>query len=195
MANDGELLAAVGPRLRALRHRRGTTLTDLSAETGVSVSTLSRLESGGRRPTLELLLPLARAHGVPIDELVGAPPTGDPRVHLRPVKRNGMTQVPLTRRAGGVQAYKLIIPTLPEDTQQRVHEGYEWIYVLDGRLRMLLGDQDLTLLVGEAAEFDTRVPHCFGSADPTPVEVLSLFGRQGERAHLRARSTRRLPAD
>lgn len=189
MANDDEILASVGPRLRALRQRRGTTLTDLSAATGVSVSTLSRLESGGRRPTLELLLPLARAHGVPIDELVGAPPTGDPRVHFRPVERNGMTLVPLTRRPGGLQAYKMIIPTLPEGVDQRVHEGYEWLYVLDGRLRLLLGDQDLTLVAGEAAEFDTRVPHGFGSADPSPVEVLSLFGRQGERAHLRARST------
>ena len=104
------VLTAVGPRLRALRQQRETTLADLAAETGISVSTLSRLESGQRRPTLELLLPLARAHGVPIDELVGAPPTGDPRVHLRPVTRHGMTMVPLTRHAGGVQAYKLIIP-------------------------------------------------------------------------------------
>ena len=88
-------LAAVGPRLRALRRDRGTSLADVSAATGLSVSTLSRLESGDRRPTLELLLPLAKAHGVTLDELVGAPPTGDPRVHLRPVTRNGMTMLPL----------------------------------------------------------------------------------------------------
>jgi transcriptional regulator with XRE-family HTH domain len=76
-------LAAVGPRLRALRQRRDTTLAELSAATGISVSTLSRMESGQRRPNLELLLPLAKAHRVPLDELVGAPPTGDPRIHLR----------------------------------------------------------------------------------------------------------------
>ena len=97
----------------AVRKEREVTLAELSNLTGISVSTLSRLESGQRRPTLELLLPLARAHGVQIDELVGAPPTGDPRVHLRPVKRNGMTLVPLTRRAGGVQAYKLVLPGSP----------------------------------------------------------------------------------
>ena len=78
-----------------------------SASTGISVSTLSRLESGDRRPTLELLLPLAKAYGVTLDELVDAPPTGDPRIHLRPVTGNGMTMVPLTRRAGGIQAYKI----------------------------------------------------------------------------------------
>ncbi|GAA4632281.1 XRE family transcriptional regulator [Actinoallomurus vinaceus] len=184
-----QALAAVGPRLRTLRRQRETTLTDLSAATGISVSTLSRLESGARRPTLELLLPLAKAYGVTLDELVDAPPTGDPRIHLRPLTRHGMTMLPLTRRAGGIQAYKLVIPA---DSSRRkpdpqTHEGYDWLYVLNGRLRLILGDQDLVLSPGEAAEFDTRVPHWFGAADAEPVEFLSLFGTQGERAHLRAR--------
>jgi transcriptional regulator with XRE-family HTH domain len=185
-------LIATGPRLRALRKRRETTLADLSATTGISVSTLSRLESGVRRPTLELLLPLARAHGVTLDELVAAPPTGDPRIHLRPVTRHGMTMVPLTRRAGGIQAYKLVIPagSLRREPDLQTHDGYEWIYVLNGRLRLVLGDHDLVLLPAEAAEFDTRVPHWFGAADREPVEFLSLFGKQGERAHLRARPAR-----
>lgn len=187
---DGDLnqaLDAVGPRLRALRRQRGTTLTDLSAETGISVSTLSRLESGTRRPTLELLLPLARAHGVTLDELVGAPPTGDPRIHLRPIIRHGMTVLPLTRRVGGIQAFKLIIPINKRKPEPKTHDGYEWLYVLNGRLRLLLGEHDLVLTPGEAAEFDTRVPHWFGVAEDQPVEILSLFGQQGERAHLRAR--------
>lgn len=183
----GAALAAVGPRLRAIRRQHETTLAALAAATGISVSTLSRLESGQRRPTLELLLPLARAHGVQLDDLIGAPVTGDPRVHLRPVKRHGMTMIPLSRRPGGVQAYKLIIPATRADPQAQVHEGHEWLYVLDGQLRLVLGDQDLTLRPGEAAEFGTQVPHWFGSAGAGAVEVLSLFGRQGERAHLRTR--------
>ncbi|RIJ78319.1 XRE family transcriptional regulator [Nakamurella silvestris] len=184
------VLTAVGPRLRALRLRTAGTLAELSATTGISVSTLSRLESGHRKPTLELLLPLARAHGVPIDELVGAPPTGDPRVHLRPVVRHGMVHIPLTRRAGGLQAVKLVIPAsrdTPPDL--RVHEGFEWMYVLNGTVRLLLGEQDLVLHPGEAAEFDTRIPHWFGTTGDGPAELLCLFGKQGERAHLRARST------
>ncbi|MGR6317104.1 XRE family transcriptional regulator [Micromonospora soli] len=185
-------LDAVGPRLRTLRQQRETTLADLSAATGISVSTLSRLESGTRRPTLELLLPLAKAFGVTLDELVDAPPTGDPRVHLRPINRHGMTLLPLTRRAGGIQAYKFVIQASdrPAEPDPQTHEGYEWVYVLNGRLRLVLGDHDLVLSPGEAAEFDTRVPHWFGSADTEPVEFLSLFGRQGERAHLRARPKR-----
>ncbi len=186
-----QVLTAVGPRLRALRQQRGATLADLSAVTGISVSTLSRLESGQRRPTLELLLPLARAHAIPLDELVDAPPTGDPRLRLRPVQRNGMTVIPLSRRPGGVQAWKIVFPagwpgTTPEP---QVHEGYEWLYVLAGELRLQLGQQTLTLRPGEVAEFDTHLPHAFWNPSAQPTELLSLFGPQGERLHVRARPT------
>jgi len=184
----GAALAGIGPRLRALRRQREVTLGALATATGISVSTLSRLESGQRRPTLELLLPLARAHGVQLDDLVGAPLTGDPRVHMRPVARNDMTLIPLSRRPGGVQAYKMIIPPSRATPMLKVHEGHEWLYVLDGQLRLVLGDQDLVLNPGEAAEFGTQIPHWFGSTGHGAVEALSLFGRQGERAHLRART-------
>lgn len=185
------VLEGVGARLRSLRQRSGATLAELSATTGISVSTLSRLESGQRRPTLELLLPLARVHAVPLDELVGAPSAADPRVHPKPVERNGMTLWPLTRRPGGLQAYRALITAHRGDgngnREQQSHEGYEWMYVLSGQLRLLLGQQDLLLAPGEVAEFDTHVPHWFGSAGTQPVEVLMLFGPQGERMHVRAR--------
>jgi transcriptional regulator with XRE-family HTH domain len=185
----GATLQAVGPRLRALRQQRGATLAQLSATTGISVSTLSRLEAGQRRPTLELLLPLARAHQVPLDELVDAPPTGDPRVHTRAYDRNGVTVLPLTRRPGGLGAFKQVFPPhWPHaEPDLRVHEGYEWLYVLSGRLRLLLGEHDVVLIPGEAAEFDTHVPHWMGNPGPEPAEVLCLFGPQGERMHVRAR--------
>jgi transcriptional regulator with XRE-family HTH domain len=188
-------LAAVGPRLRALRRDRGTSLADVSAATGISVSTLSRLEAGQRRATLELLLPLARAYRVSLDEIVTAP-VADPRVRPTPVKRHGMIYYPLSRRPGGLQAYKLVIPAggdrrVPDP---RSHEGYEWLYVLDGRLRVVLGEHDVVLTPGEAAEFDTRVPHWFGAAGPGAVELLSLFGPQGERVHVRARPARQKDA-
>ncbi|MGW0698977.1 helix-turn-helix domain-containing protein [Streptomyces sp. NPDC002867] len=184
------VLNEVGPRLRRIRRERGATLGALSEATGISVSTLSRLESGGRRPSLELLLPIARAHQVPLDELVGAPPVGDPRVRSKPIVRGHRTMYPLTNRPGGLQAYKVVHRPAEEPPEQRTHEGYEWLYVLAGRLRLLLGDHDVVLGPGEAAEFDTRVPHWFGAADGQPVEFLSLFGPQGERMHVRARPKR-----
>ncbi len=176
----------VGPRLRTLRQDRGLTLRELADETGISVSTLSRLESGRRRPTLEQLLPLARAHRVSLDELVDAPATGDPRVQMRPVRRHGRTYLPLTRRPGGLQAYKIVLPARPDDVPRlATHEGYEWLYVLSGRLRLLVGDRDLDLGPGEVVEFDTRTPHWLGNTGPHPAEVLGLFGPQGERMHVR----------
>ncbi|HZX36771.1 MAG TPA: XRE family transcriptional regulator [Streptomyces sp.] len=184
------VLDEVGPRLRRIRRERGATLGALSEVTGISVSTLSRLESGRRRPSLELLLPIARAHQVPLDELVGAPPVGDPRVRSKPIVRHGRTLLPLTRQPGGLQAYKVVQQPGSAEPEPGTHEGYEWLYVLSGRLRLLLGDHDVVLGAGEAAEFDTRVPHWFGPTDEGPVEFLSLFGPQGERMHVRARPKR-----
>ncbi|MCF3141648.1 helix-turn-helix domain-containing protein [Streptomyces platensis] len=186
-STDDEVLDAVGPRLRALRRDRGLTLAALAASIGVSESTLSRLESGQRRPSLELLLPLARIHDVPLDDLVGAPRTGNPRIHLKPISRFGMTFVPLSRQPGGVHAFKMIIPAQPEPLEPtpQTHEGFEWLYVLNGRLRLVIGERDLTLPPGEAAEFDTSLPHWLGSADGGVVELLILFGLQGVGAHVR----------
>jgi transcriptional regulator with XRE-family HTH domain len=185
------VLDAVGPRLRAMRRQHGATLEQVAGLTGLSVSTLSRIESGQRRPTLEVLLPLAQAYHVPLDELVGAPATGDPRVHPHPVNRDGVTWVPLSRTPGGLNAFKQVLPvpeTLPERLDQRVHEGYEWLYVLSGTLRLALGDKDFELRAGEAAEFDTRVPHAMVNNGRQPLELLVIFGQQGERVHLRART-------
>lgn len=183
-------LAEVGGRLKRVRLERGVTLAALSEVTGISKSTLSRLEGGQRKPSLELLLPIAQAHQVPLDELVGAPEVGDPRIRMVPRKHAHMTVVPLTRQPGGPQAYKMILPVRDEPPELMTHEGYEWFYVLSGRVRLRLADHDLVLGAGEAAEFDCRLPHWFGGTGG-PAEVLSLFGPQGERMHVRARSTPR----
>lgn len=181
-------LDQVGPRLKQIRTQQGITLTALSSATGISKSTLSRLETGQRRPSLELLLPLAQAYRVPLDDLVGAPEVGDPRIRLKPRRAHGRTVIPLTRQPGGIQAWKIVIPAGSGEPTPQVHEGYEWMYVLSGRVRVVLGEHDVVLGQGEVAEFDTRVPHWFGSAGAQPAEVLSLFGPQGEAIHVRATS-------
>ena len=188
--DDEGVLRNVGPRLRQLRLEREATLTDLAEETGISVSTLSRLESGQRKPTLELLLPLARAHRVALDELVDAPETGDPRIRSKPVVRHGRTFISLTRRPGGLQSFKMVMPVERDAASAQptlqTHEGYEWLYVLSGRIRLVLGTRDLTLEPGEVVEFDTRTPHWIGNPGTTPAEVLAIFGPQGERMHVRS---------
>ena len=189
----GTALEQVAPRLRKVREQRGMTLADLSERTGISKSTLSRLENGQRRPSLELLLPLAQEYRVPLDDLVGAPQVGDPRIRLKPRRVNGRTVLPLTR-PGGVQAWKIVIPASQSMPQPRTHDGFEWLYVLDGRMRLIVADQDLVLGPGEAAEFDTQLPHWFGSTGDGPAEVLSIFGRPGERMHVKGQPAKRVDA-
>ena len=181
---DDHLAAAIGTRLRTARRAKPLTLVEAAGATGISVSTLSRLETGGRRATLEQLLPLADLYEVSLDELVGR--TEPPRK-----QGDGRVIVPLTKEPGGLRAYKLTLPPRADDDpapELRTHEGWEWMYVLSGRMRVMLAEHDLSLGKGEAVEFDTHVPHWFGAAGPAPVEVLTLFGPQGERVHVRARS-------
>jgi transcriptional regulator with XRE-family HTH domain len=178
-------LELIGPRLRQVREQRRLTLTEAASRTGISKSTLSRLENGQRRPSLELLLPLAQAYRVPVDHLVGAPEFGDPRIRLKPRQVNGRTVLPLTG-PGGIQAWKIVIPASQTTPQPRTHDGFEWLYVLSGLMRLVLGMEDFVLRAGEAAQFDTQMPHWFGATGDGPAEVLSIFGRPGEKMLLRA---------
>ncbi|MER6187261.1 helix-turn-helix domain-containing protein [Streptomyces sp. NPDC001652] len=183
-AELAEILDGIGPRLRALRRDRGLTLEALADDTGISLSTLSRLESGKRRPTLDLLIPLARAHRVALDQLVAAPATGDPRVHLEPRRRErGSVLVPLTQYPGRVQVFKQVLAH--REPKLVAHAGYEWLYVLAGELRLILGEREFTVRPGEVAEFDTSEPHWFGPAEADAVEILHLFGPHGDQAVIR----------
>lgn len=181
------VLEAVGPRLREIRDRRGMTLAEVSGLLGISGSTLSRLESGGRRPTLDLLVKLARIHQVALDDLVGAPPTGDPRIRPNPIRRGGKILVPLTNHSAPVQAVKMILPGRDpgEPITQSTHGGFEWIYVLSGSVDLKIGDTVTTLGTGEAAEFETFRPHGMVSATEEPAEILALFSAEGEAIHVR----------
>jgi transcriptional regulator with XRE-family HTH domain len=170
----------VGQRLKRVRLQRSMTLTAVARTTGISKSTLSRLETGQRRPTLELLLALSAAYRVPIDDLVAAPDVGDPRIRLKPDRVKGRIVIPLTRQPEGQQAWKIVIPRNKITPEPRAHDGHEWIYVLSGRVRLVLGDQNWELAPGEVAEFDTQVPHWFGSTGDGPAEILSIFTRPGE---------------
>lgn len=163
------------------------TLADLSAVTGISTSTLSRLESGRRKLTLELLMAIAGALDTTLDALVHPPAPADPRVVRPPVVVDGTTIIPLSGADKGTQAFHHTIPAPDERTPDpRIHDGYEWIYVLKGRLRLVLGATELVLDKGEAVEFDTRTPHWVGNGGRSVVQFLSIFGPQGERIHVRS---------
>lgn len=174
-------------RLRELRTERGLTLTDVAERANIDVSTLSRLESGKRRLALDHLPGLAAALGVTVDELLGAAPPADPRVRADPIVMDGLTMWPLTRRApaGGPQPYRILISAKRRRPPHElpVHEGHDWLYVVDGSMRLVLGENDLVIQPGEAVEFSTWTPHWFGAVDG-PVELIAFLGPAGERMHL-----------
>ena len=180
-------LAQVGARLRAARNDRGWTLDDLAERAGMSPSPLSRLESGKRQASLELLLPLTRQLGIRLDDLVSTE-TPDPRVRRAPIRRQGMLIVPLAPEGAPISTYKITYPPVDSPPERRTHDGYEWLYVLTGRLRLLLGEQDLVLTRGEAAEFDTRTPHSMSAVGSRPAQVLSIFNDEGMKMHTHTHS-------
>ncbi len=171
-------------RLRALREERGLSLDAVARAAGMAPSTLSRLETGKRRLAGDHLAPLAGALGTTVDALLAPAPAADPRVRRRARTVHGMRVLPLSREEGsGPHANHLTLPERGEP-ELRSHEGHEWLYVLSGRVRLILGDEELELAAGEAAEFSTWTPHWMSGVGG-PAEVLTLMGRHGERAHLR----------
>jgi transcriptional regulator with XRE-family HTH domain len=184
-ADDVDL--RVRRRLRELRTQHGLTLEEVATRADIDVSTLSRLESGKRRLALDHLPRLASALSVTTDDLLRAPEAEDPRVKGASHTRNGVTFWPLTHNgpAGGLQAFKIRVNarrrTPPDDLP--VHDGQDWMYVLSGRMRLILGERDFTIKPGEAVEFSTWTPHWFGAVDG-PVEAVAIFGPHGERLHL-----------
>lgn len=178
-------LEQMGPRLRAARRARGWTLDELATRAEMSPSTLSRLESGKRQASLELVLPLTRQLGIRIEDLLPAE-TPDPRVRRAVTRRDGMILAPLTAEASPVQSIKVTYLPGAAQPEPRVHDGYEWLYVLSGKLRLRVGERDLTLTRGEAAEFDTRTPHCMSAVGARPAEVISIFDASGARMHIHA---------
>lgn len=181
-----EELAQVGVRLKAARTAKGWTLERLARAAGVSASTLSRLEAGKRQASLELLLPLTRQLGISMDDLL-VPVPEDPRVRREAWETHGMIVHPLSEESSAVRVYKIHYRPLAavpqEELRLKVHQGYEWLYVLAGRMRLQLGEREIILHKGEAAEFDTLTPHALTAVGPEDAEVISIFNEAGARFH------------
>jgi len=180
--------ALVRRRLRELRAQRGLTLAQVSERAHIDISTLSRLESGKRRLALDHIPALARALGVSADELLHSAPAPDPFVRVEPRRHEGLTMWELSRdaSAAGPRVYKMVVEAGRSEPPDELpsHEGHEWLYVISGRLRLVLADHEHVVSAGEAVEFSTWRPHWFGSFDGEAVELIAIFGPQGERIHL-----------
>ena len=170
-------------RLRSLRTTWGYSLDQLAERTNLSPSTISRVETGKRALSVDVLVPLANALQVSLDALFEVPTDDD--VVIRPVAHSSgvRTVWPLSRPDGRTVAVKMRLEPSDSPPGQQVHPGHDWFLVLQGRVRLWLGERQIDVDTGEAAEFATMDPHAISAVD-SPAELIMVFDRDGQRAHV-----------
>jgi transcriptional regulator with XRE-family HTH domain len=179
----GEIEQLVRTRLRSLRHTLGLSLDELAERTNLSPSTISRIETGKRSISLDVLLPLATALQVDLDALFDLEGDDDVVIRPAPSRARGRTTWMLSRPTGSRVALKLRLEPTRKAPEPRVHPGHDWFFVLEGRVRLRLGEREVVVEAGEAAEFATMTPHAVDAIDG-PAELIMLFDRDGQRAHV-----------
>lgn len=187
MTERSDIEQVVRTRLRGLRQTMGLSLDEVAARANLGASTISRVETGKRSISLDVLLPLADALQVSVESLLDV--KSDDDVVIRPVpSRSGrFTTWMLGRATGNTTATKIRIEPTDQMPEQQVHPGHDWFFVLEGRVRLLLGDREIMVESGEVAEFETMTPHAF-MASGGPAEVIMIFDRDGRRAHIHQES-------
>ncbi len=190
MGEAGEIEQVVRTRLRSLRHTLGLSLDELAERTSLSPSTISRIETGKRSISLDVLLPLATALQVDLDALFDLESDDDVVIRPAPSRARGRTTWMLSRPTGSRVALKMRLEPTRKAPEQRVHPGHDWFFVLEGRVRLRLGEREVVVEAGEAAEFATMTPHAVDAIDG-PAELIMLFDRDGHRAHVHQDSSDR----
>ncbi len=183
MAELHDIEAVVRTRLRSLRNTMGLSLGELAGRTNLSPSTISRIETGKRTISLDVLLPLATALQVDLEALLDVHTDDNVVIRPTPNSSGALTTWMLSRPTGSTLAIKMRLEPTRVAAQQRVHPGHDWFFVIEGRVRLLLGDREITVDTGEAAEFATMTPHAL-LAIGGPAELIMIFDRDGQRAHL-----------
>ncbi len=188
MLDPNEIDHVVRTRLRSLRNTLGLSLDELAARTHLSASTISRVETGKRTISLDILLPLAAALQVDLDELLDVRNDEDVVIHPTPNRLGDRTTWVLSRSTGRTIAIKLRLEPTRGPVEQKVHPGHDWLFVTLGRVCLFLGDREIVVEAGEAAEFTTMTPHATAAIDG-PAELIMIFDRDGQRAHIHYESS------
>jgi transcriptional regulator with XRE-family HTH domain len=183
MAEPDGIEQVVRTRLRSLRTTLGLSLDDLAARTNLSPSTISRVETGKRTISLDILLPLAAGLQVDLDALLDVRNDDDVVIRPAPSTSGARTSWMLSRPTASTIAVKMRLEPVHGTVEQRVHPGHDWFFVLEGRVRLSLGEREILVAAGEAAEFGTMTPHAVVAVDG-PAELIMIFDRDGQRAHV-----------
>ena len=183
MPELSDIEQTVRTRLRSLRNALGLSLDDLAARTNLSPSTISRVETGKRTISLDVLLPLAGALHIDLDTLLDVRDDDDVVIRPMPTPSGTHTTWMLSRPTGTTTAIKMRLEPTRTASEQRVHPGHEWFFVIEGRVLLSLGGRQVTVETGEAAEFSTMTPHALSAVDGA-AELIVIFDRDGQLAHV-----------
>ncbi|MBV8970095.1 MAG: cupin domain-containing protein [Verrucomicrobia bacterium] len=180
-------LGSFGVRLQNLRISRGWSLQDLADRSGLSRAFLSRLESGDRQASIAAVLTLSRIFQVSLASLFEAEVETEPCVIVRRAETveqmaNGLAYIPLSKADSrfNLQPIRVKVSRSRRGIEHYHHEGEEWIYVLSGSLTLSLVGRTFDLEAGDAAHFDSRLPHRLiarGHKDPELLVVASPLSK------------------
>jgi transcriptional regulator with XRE-family HTH domain len=169
----------LGRKIRDLRLRRGLTVQKLADATRLSKGFISQVENDRTSPSLSTLRDLAAALRTSMAYLVVE---DDPTVHVvRAAERPQLTPDGNTLRTEVLSALpkrnlELLLLELPADLdageQRHSHPGEECLLCVEGRVRLLHGEQGLMLEAGDSCHFDGRIEHSIENLGPAAARVL-----------------------
>jgi transcriptional regulator with XRE-family HTH domain len=172
-------LASFGSALRELRQSRDWSLQELASRSGLSKTFLSRLETGDRQASIAAVLTLARIFNVSLASMFETQVASEPCLIVRateamPQSVNGLIYTPLSNadRFFNLQPIRLTVSPKRKGKDHYHHDGEEWIYLLSGRLTLSLAGKTYDLEAGDAAHFDSRLPHRLIARGTQDAEVL-----------------------
>jgi transcriptional regulator with XRE-family HTH domain len=176
----------LGPKLRQLRLRKKIALVDLGKHTGLSASMLSQLENGKLVPTLATLARIAMVFDVGLDFFFGDRRRKRPFIvvqgaeRLRFPDRPGTDQpnylfecLAFSSQEKSMQAYLAEFPKRqPSEVAEHVHEGAEFVHVIEGSLVIRYQAEDYILHSGDSVYFDSSEPHSYRGMSKNPARAL-----------------------
>ena len=173
--HDGLADYAIGARIRALRLKKKIGLVELGKHTGLSPALLSKIERGRMFPTLPTLLRIALVFGVGLEFFFTGARDKPVLAVVRRAERNRLPDRPGAREVAYQFEsldylaterrfncyYAEFFPIAPEKLRPHDHQGFEFIYTIQGALAVHVGSDEHVLKAGDSMYFDSSVPHAY----------------------------------
>lgn len=179
---------SLGERIRKVREMRELTLKDISSRTGIDVDTLKHVESNEMTPPLGQLVRLGKALDMKMGYFI-SPGVDKPMTVVRadqrqPISRHGEKRSgrygylyeSLAPEKGNRLMEPFMVTLLPTDMEEfSTHEGQEFLFVLEGEMKVQVGDQIEFLRPGDAVYYDSNQPHLVKSVGGEKARILAVL--------------------